>query len=417
MLSRLWNFLRGYVIIRVTGFSVERFVNLAVHKGVVFREMARNANGEVFEFTEMQVSVRDFFKLKAPMRKAKCKIKIVKRVGLPFLMRRYRKRKALTAGVLFFIVALFALSNFIWQVNVEGHERLDPNEITAFLLEAGFGFGSGKRGVDLRWLERQLLAGFSEINWVNIEIRGTVATIRITETLPRQIIFDYSAPADIVARKDALIIGVATTSGTPLVRPGDVVAQGDVLVSGMLTVSTPEQIFRTEYVRAEAEVTAKLLYQIEVFVPLQYAERNTSGNIRRFRGVELFGRMFGLKSYDIGYRNFDKTTREWQLAIGPWHPVPFIIHTVEYSEIVVELAQRTELQAQFHANELINTRLAENFGEDVEIIDVNVEFYLEDGFVRALALVTTIENIGEIVFLNIHETENQPIDGAIRVTE
>ena len=400
MLPKLWNFLNGYVIIKVTGFSVERFINLAIHRGVVFLDIKRNAgDDDVPEFIEMQVSVRDFFRLKAAMKKTKCRIKIVKRVGAPFFMRRYRKRKLLAVGTLFFIAALFVLSNFIWQVNIEGHDRLDPDEITTFLYEAGFGFGTSKRGVDLRWLERQLLAGFSDINWVNVEIRGTVATVRITETLPGHEVYDYSAPADIVAQKDALIIGVATTSGTPMIRPGDVVAQGDVLVSGMLTVGTPDQVFRTEYVRAEANVTAKIVYEMEVFVPLQYVERNLSGSSRRFYGVELFGRMFGLRNYNIRYTNFDKDTREWQLFIGPWHPVPFIIRTMEYYEIIVEMARRTETQAQFHANELIHARLAEEFGVDVEVVDVDVEFFLEDGFVRARALVTTIESIGETVFI------------------
>jgi len=401
MLTKLWNFLRGYVIIRVTGFSVERFVNLAAHRGVVFLSTKRNASDDG-DFAEMQVSLRNFWQLKMPARKTRCKIKIIKRVGMPFFIRRYRKRKLLAAGVLFFVAALFTLSSFIWQVNIEGHERLNPHEITVFLQEIGLGHGSSKRNIDVRWLERQLLAEFGYINWVNIEVRGTVATVRITETLPGQEIYDYSAPTNIVARKDALIIEVAVTSGTPKVRPGDVVSEGDVLVSGMLEVATPDQVFRTEYVRAEAEITAKIVYSMEVFVPLQYVERNLSGNTRRFYGVQMFGRMFGLNNYNIGYANFDKESGSRQLSIGPWFALPVVVRTIEYYEIIVMPAQRTEEQAQFHASELIDSRLAEEFGADVEILNVHIEFTLEGSYVRARALVTTIENIGEVVFINTY---------------
>ena len=34
MFWQLWNYLSGYVIIRITGFSAERFINLALISGV-----------------------------------------------------------------------------------------------------------------------------------------------------------------------------------------------------------------------------------------------------------------------------------------------------------------------------------------------------------------------------------------------
>ena len=34
MFLSVWNYLRGYVTIELSGFSVERFMNLASHKGI-----------------------------------------------------------------------------------------------------------------------------------------------------------------------------------------------------------------------------------------------------------------------------------------------------------------------------------------------------------------------------------------------
>ena len=41
MFLTIWNYLRGYVVIEVSGFSVERFINLAAHKGVYIWDVNR----------------------------------------------------------------------------------------------------------------------------------------------------------------------------------------------------------------------------------------------------------------------------------------------------------------------------------------------------------------------------------------
>ena len=44
MFLALWNYLRGYVIIYVTGFSVERFINLAVNRGIFIWDIIPERN-------------------------------------------------------------------------------------------------------------------------------------------------------------------------------------------------------------------------------------------------------------------------------------------------------------------------------------------------------------------------------------
>lgn len=41
MFLALWNYIRGYVIIYVTGFSVERFINMAVTKVYLYGTLYR----------------------------------------------------------------------------------------------------------------------------------------------------------------------------------------------------------------------------------------------------------------------------------------------------------------------------------------------------------------------------------------
>ena len=51
----LWNYLRGYVIIKVTGFSAERFINLAVLKGLRIWDIKYDAKGRI-----MKADTKDF---------------------------------------------------------------------------------------------------------------------------------------------------------------------------------------------------------------------------------------------------------------------------------------------------------------------------------------------------------------------
>ena len=44
MFLALWNYIRGYVIIYVTGFSVERFINMAVNKGIFIWDVIQEKN-------------------------------------------------------------------------------------------------------------------------------------------------------------------------------------------------------------------------------------------------------------------------------------------------------------------------------------------------------------------------------------
>ena len=47
MFGWLWNYLHGYVIIKITGFSVERFINLSVLNGVFMWDIKNDRSGRI----------------------------------------------------------------------------------------------------------------------------------------------------------------------------------------------------------------------------------------------------------------------------------------------------------------------------------------------------------------------------------
>ena len=88
----IW-YLKGYVRIRVSGYSPERFLNACRYKNIYIWDLKR-----VCGAYEMNLSVSGFRRLKEIIRKTGTKVCIIRRSGLPFLFHRYRKRHILFSG-------------------------------------------------------------------------------------------------------------------------------------------------------------------------------------------------------------------------------------------------------------------------------------------------------------------------------
>ena len=99
MLLSLIRYLKGYLKIRVIGYSPERFLNACSHRGIYLWDL-HSGQGAY----EMYITVQGFRKLKPIIKKTGTKVIITGRFGLPFFLHRYRKRK------LFFIGAFLSIA-------------------------------------------------------------------------------------------------------------------------------------------------------------------------------------------------------------------------------------------------------------------------------------------------------------------
>ena len=81
-------YLQGYVRIRLYGYAPERFLNLCSTHNILIWNLEYHE--EQYEFC---ISVRGLKQLKPILKKTRTKFVILERTGLPFVMRRYRKRK------------------------------------------------------------------------------------------------------------------------------------------------------------------------------------------------------------------------------------------------------------------------------------------------------------------------------------
>jgi len=389
----LWTFFRGYVAINVTGSSVERFLNMAAHRGIYIWDIKPIPNG-----VQMHCSIKGFKMLRSCVKKTKCRIKISQRFGFPFVMHRYRKRKILMGGIAFFILFLFAMSSFVWQIDIEGNERIEKAEILDFVATHGLESGTFKHFINHSEITQALLLNFSDISWADVYTRGTRTTIIISETIPQVPTIPWDIPCHIIASRDGLITSIVTASGTPKVRQNDVVRAGDILVSSAVTLESEHTGQVTvEYVHAYAEVWAKMYTPIRLTIPLAFTYREYIGNIHRQFSIEWLilrpGSINNIFYSRIPFDNYGKIVSHTQLGANVNYPLPFIWTTTTYEEFIPQTRHRTVDEAKIMADRIITERIIREFDFQADIINKQIHFEQQDEQLVVSVLITTNERI------------------------
>lgn len=392
MLLNLWNYFKGYVIIEVSGFSVERFVNLAVHRGIYVWDV-KYSGSKVY----MKVSAEGFKKLKECGRKTKCKYKIISKKGCPFLTFKYRKRKIFGAGLIIFVLCLYLLSSFVWMIEIKGNDRIQDEEILRYLDEQGLKVGVLKRNIDKKAIEQDMVIQFKDISFLNIGIDGTKATITLSEIIPKQELVNRDTPCHIIAKKDGLISSIVASNGTPLVKAKDVVEKGEVLISGeleMLDDNTGTNIV-SGYTHAGGSVKAKIFYEMNFKVPNKYFKKEYTGETKKYYRFNLFNQDINILNPSIPYENYDKITSRSQIGIGDNYPLPIIVIKDEYRSFKnVEVKRNLEQMLEV-SQIMVNNRIIREFEFETDVVDKRIEYTETPDGLEIQAVVTTIEEIGE----------------------
>ncbi|MEM1483650.1 sporulation protein YqfD [Oscillospiraceae bacterium PP1C4] len=276
---RLLRYLRGYVKFISRSVSIERFINLCVHHGIVTWG-TRRTEGSFSGYT----SVRGYRRMHRLARKAGVCTRVTERHGVPFILHRYRKRMGIAVGVLLFAVFLIGTQQFVWVVRVEGCQKLEQRVLLNALEELGVKRGVLKNSIQPSEIREQLTLMVNELAWATLNIRGTTATLLIRERTPPPPKIDTNAPANIVAAQDGQIRRMEVTDGRAVLKTGDTVRAGEIIVSGI----NQDRWGLTHLVRANARVIAHVPQTLEVQVPLNQETVHLTGEVIKRRYLEVF---------------------------------------------------------------------------------------------------------------------------------
>ena len=126
-------------------------------------------------------SLKSFFEMKDIVRKTSTRVVVLKRIGLPFLMSGVKKRWFFSAFLLV-IAVVFLLSQFIlWNIHIEGNQRITEEKVLLFLEEHEVKKGVRLQEVDTELLEKEMRKTFPEITWISVYLEGNSLTLSIKE--------------------------------------------------------------------------------------------------------------------------------------------------------------------------------------------------------------------------------------------
>ena len=382
-LKILSNYISGFVDIVVEGYYIERFINICTTKKILLWNLKRDRSTILYA----RVGIKDFKKLRQVCKKTGCKMKICRKKGLPFFMHKYKKRKVFVFLLIFIILLIVSLSNFIWNIEVTGNTTISSEEILKVVNEEGLSTGKWKKNINTKKIINKLRLDRDDLAWVGIEIKGTNAIIKIVEADLKPEIIDEEDYCNMVAKKSGMILKVKAINGTPLVKEGDIVKEGDVLVGGWME----GKYTGTRYVHSQGEVQAKVWYTNIQKVYKKEAKKDETGNIENKYSVNINNFKINLYKKLSNFENYDTIEGNKKLKLFSDFYLPFeiitytnkeyknveILHSIEEAkEIGIQKAEEELLKQIEDSTKILNKNI--NVKEESEYVEVKVTYEVEE---------------------------------------
>lgn len=350
----LYRFFNGYLLLEFSGEFSERILNLCAKKHITLWGLhcrKRKITG--------CISVGDFRRLRYIRRGKRIKVHILEKRGLPFFIKKYRKRTAFFAGIILFFLILNYLSGFIWTVRVSGNRNISDEEIIKACREIGIYEGMRKRGFDAKAEKERLLINSDSLAWSSMNIEGCVMTVNVTEIKNRKNETD-GVPTNLKATGDGIIKKLDIKSGNCVVKLGDTVKQGDVLVSGII-----EGQNSTQFVHSSGAVIAKTEREIKARADFNQTVCKKTGRKSSKSVLSFFHLKIPL--YLGRTSSMAKTETEIHNAqlFGQKLPMSIISKKFYFTKNVKRTFSREELETQLIAD--IKSQISDCGIEDYEI--------------------------------------------------
>ncbi|MBQ3151112.1 MAG: sporulation protein YqfD [Clostridia bacterium] len=258
LIIRLINCLYGYILFTASGGFPERFVNLLSRMSIKAWDI-RPHKGVIHG----KCRARDYKKLCRAAKKSGMSIQIKKKKGLPFFIKKYRKRLGFFLSVPMFLIFIFVMSGRIWSINFSGNERLSEEYLRQLLRENGISEGIKQSDITASDTESAILSSCDELSWIALNIDGSVLNVEVRESIESLDPLDYTHPCHIVASKDGFLKTLETYEGTKIAKINSAVTKGQLLISGVIEAKDKSITFCHAKGYAAAETTDQLSFEVK----------------------------------------------------------------------------------------------------------------------------------------------------------
>lgn len=405
-------YLQGYLTIKVWGFSPERFMNLCSNHHLFLWDIVNHS-----DYYTMNISLKDFYRIKGLTRKTGTRVAITGRYGLPFLSVRMWRRKIFIAGLLGSLAFWMWMSGFIWEVEIDGNYFVTTDVFQDFLAESGIRTGMKKKHIDIEVLEKSIREQFDIVTWTSARIDGTRLLIQVRENdlikIEEKSVLgeglEEGVGMDLAAPKDGMVVSIVTRSGVPQVSAGMEIKKGDILVEGAVPIYNDDStVKRYDYCIADADIMLQCVYSLTEEINEKHEEKRYTGKEKKQFFIIFGTKKISMPIWGRKYENCDVIEEKHQLRIFKNYYFPVYIGRNLIREYEIEEKKYTKEQVKELFEEKIKKFIETLQEKGVQIVEKNVTIKRVSGIFRMNADFLAIEKTGISQKTRIAQIENIP---------
>ncbi len=393
VLKILFSYLLGYLKISVEGYYIERFINICKTNNITIWNLKRKENIEL----ELNIRISEFKKVCKVAKQTRCKMKIKRKKGFPFLLHKYKKRKIFVLFLLIMIIIITLSSNFVWNVEIKEENGQQLENIEEDIKKAGLETGKLKNNINMKEVINKVMLKRKDIAWIGIELKGTNAIVKIVKADEKPEIVDQDEYCNIVSNKSGIITKISAQNGTANVKIGDTVKEGDILINGWLE----GKFTGIRYVHAKGEIEAKVWHTKSKKINYNFTQKQETGNIENKYSIKINNFRINFLKRLSKFEIYDtiETENKFKLFSDFYLPISLIKTT---NKELKNVQKKYNLE---EAKSLGIQELEQELNEEIEnkekIINKNTNIYEEQDGVEVYVTYEVLENIGtneKIVF-------------------
>lgn len=363
-------YLKGYLRIKVWGFSPERFMNLCSNREILLWDITRD--GEIYY---MNISLKSFYQLKDIARKTGTRVAICKRYGLPFFMPTLLQKKVFLAGLFLAVFFWFWSSLYIWNIEINGNYQITNDVLLSFLTQNEVKIGMCKSKLQIEELENEIRKTFPQVIWTSAKLSGTKLIIDMKEN-DKPVIqekMEEEGGYDFVTEFDGTIVSMIVRNGVPLVNIGDTVEKGTVLVDGKVPIYNDDATIREyTYVRADADILLEHTKTFHADLPFDYVRKEYTGRTKERIFIRLGEREWKMPE-NRPFLLYDSVIKAKRPLVFEKLSIPVYLGSYTYREYLNVEYEYTLDQAETLLTKKIIAFLKELEEKGVQIIEKNVK--------------------------------------------
>lgn len=389
----IFNYIMGYIRISIEGYYIERFINICKNNKIIIWNLKRDKNVRL----ELNIGISDLKKIARIAKQTKCKMKILRKKGMPFVFNKYKKRKIFFLFLILSVLSLGIASNFVWNIEIveENNQKLD--NIYENIEEAGLSIGKLKSQINAKEVINKIRLNRNDIAWMGIELKGTNAIVRVVKAVAKPEIIDEEDYCNIVSDKQGIITKINAQNGTIAVKVGDTVNIGTTLINGWIE----GKYTGIRYVHAKGEIEAKVWHTKSKKIAYNFIERKETGNIENKYKIKINNFEINLSKRLSKFQIYDTIDEEKKVKIFSDFYLPISVIKTKNKEIKEEQKKYSIEEAKETGIKELQEEIEEEIEDKERIVNKIINTYEKEDQIEVFVTYEVLENIGtneKIVF-------------------